>query len=516
MREGVATAGRAGVCARGSGFPGRVEVSIAPRKRAFSSRNRWSSENVERNQRPQDRLLHIGKGTRATSPRAVRCGLVSAAMSVALEIFAVSCTAVLKVFLIAGVGCVARRVGLLDEELTSKMAKLNGSVFLPCLLFVALGRSVTIQHLRNVWLLPLSACVNIGLGAVLGKAMTRVLCTPNEFKGAAVASASFGNSLALPVVLISAVINAGRVGSVVFDEDAQAESMLYMGSYMTTLTLLMWTVGPVWMRGTLTGRESFGKECGRDVELQALNETRDSPSAEISGGNDSVASVALGRNDSAVDITLKLDSEEAKREREHAAYSTGPSFGGARRANNTHDSKFAAILKTAAPACNANVFASLLGIFVGVVPALRHALFDEDGSLFVVQDCASLIAAGAIPQVIIILGASLASGPKHKLCDYQTALGVTSIRLVLLPLFNILLFLVLKNVLPKSWFPTSPAFWLTFLVEGATPTANNMMLQVQMFGSKDAAEGVAALLFWQYAAAPVLLTGAVATFLAIL
>ena len=83
-------------------------------------------------------------------------------------------------------------------------------------------------------------------------------------------------------------------------------------------------------------------------------------------------------------------------------------------------------------------------------------------------------------------------------------------------MFNILLFLVLKNVLPKSWFPTSPAFWLTFLVEGATPTANNMMLQVQMFGSKDAAEGVAALLFWQYAAAPVLLTGAVATFLAIL
>ena len=43
-----------------------------------------------------------------------------------------------------------------------------------------------------------------------------------------------------------------------------------------------------------------------------------------------------------------------------------------------------------------------------------------------------------------------------------------------------------------------------------------MMLQVQMFGSPRAAEGVAALLFWQYAAAPALLTGAVALFLAIL
>jgi hypothetical protein len=165
---------------------------------------------------------------------------------------------------------------------------------------------------------------------------------------------------------------------------------------------------------------------------------------------------------------------------------------------------------------NANVAASLLGIFVGVVPALRHALFDENGVLFVLQDCASIIAAGAIPQVIIILGASLASGPKHDACDGFCAAGVCFIRLIGIPTVNVGLFLVLRNALPSSAVPASPAFWLTFLIEGATPTANNMMLQVQMFGSRRAADGVAALLFWQYAAAPVLLTGAVALFLAIL
>ena len=120
-------------------------------------------------------------------------------MSVAVDIFVVSCKAVLKVFIIGGVGCFARRRGLLDEDSCRKMAKLNGAVFLPCLLFVALGRSVTIDHLRNVWLLPLSACVNIALGAVMGKALVRALGTPPEFRGAAVASAAFGNSLALPV-----------------------------------------------------------------------------------------------------------------------------------------------------------------------------------------------------------------------------------------------------------------------------------------------------------------------------
>ena len=211
-----------------------------------------------------------------------------AAMSVAVDIFVVSCKAVLKVFIIGGVGCFARRRGLLDEDSCRKMAKLNGAVFLPCLLFVALGRSVTIDHLRNVWLLPLSACVNIALGAVMGKALVRALGTPPEFRGAAVASAAFGNSLALPVVLIAAVVGAGDVGDVSFGEDAQAESILYLGAYMTTLTVLMWTIGPVWMReGTRIAAGEKNADETADVELRVFE---DAEGAEDRG--DSVAFVS--------------------------------------------------------------------------------------------------------------------------------------------------------------------------------------------------------------------------------
>jgi len=94
----------------------------------------------------------------------------------------------------------------------------NGLVFLPCLLFVALGKSVTLvercklkpvetrvetawcqrlklkydellssfgfnftlrryplDHLRHVWLLPLAAVSNITMGALCGAAVVRVL-----------------------------------------------------------------------------------------------------------------------------------------------------------------------------------------------------------------------------------------------------------------------------------------------------------------------------------------------------
>ena len=443
-------------------------------------------------------------------------------MSVAVDIFVVSCKAVLKVFIIGGVGCFARRRGLLDEDSCRKMAKLNGAVFLPCLLFVALGRSVTIDHLRNVWLLPLSACVNIALGAVMGKALVRALGTPPEFRGAAVASAAFGNSLALPVVLIAAIVGAGDVGDVSFGEDAQAESLLYLGAYMTTLTVLMWTIGPVWMReGTTIAAEE--EEKNADVELKELV-LDDAENALDASSGDSVAFVSHthGVDDTSLSHTRgsrDVSSSSPFRERMTTDERSGPPLGGDPATTSSGvvlRKKLVALLAAVGPACNANVAASVLGIFVGVVPALRHALFDESGALFVLQDCASIIAAGAIPQVIIILGASLASGPKHDLCDGACAAGVCAIRLIGIPAVNVALFLVLRRALPATAVPTSPAFWLTFLIEGATPTANNMMLQVQMFGSPRAAEGVAALLFWQYAAAPALLTGAVALFLAIL
>jgi predicted permease len=441
-------------------------------------------------------------------------GRGDAAMSVALDIFVVSCKAVLKVFIIGGVGCFARRRGLLDEDSCRKMAKLNGAVFLPCLLFVALGRSVTIDHLRNVWLLPLSACVNIALGAVMGKALVRALGTPPEFRGAAVASAAFGNSLALPVVLIAAVVGAGDVGDVSFGEDAQAESLLYLGAYMTTLTVLMWTIGPVWMReGTTIAAEE--EERNADVELKELV-LDDAENALNASSGDSVAFVSHA-SVSAVENELSRGRNASRESDEEASsFPRDKRVSEARVAKTKQNRGVARFVAALGPALNANVAASLLGIFVGVVPALRHALFDENGVLFVLQDCASIIAAGAIPQVIIILGASLASGPKHDACDGFCAAGVCFIRLIGIPTVNVGLFLVLRNALPSSAVPASPAFWLTFLIEGATPTANNMMLQVQMFGSPRAADGVAALLFWQYAAAPVLLTGAVALFLAIL
>ena len=441
-------------------------------------------------------------------------------MSIALRIFLVAFKAVLKVFIIGAVGCVARRRGLLDAPTCKAMAKLNGTILLPCLLFVALGKSVTIAQLRNVWILPISACVNIALGWAMGAVVVRLLRVPPAFRGPAVAASAFGNSLALPVVLIVAVVRSGEVGRLVFTEEDEAEAMLYLGAYMTTLTILMWTLGPmlyahddddddddedrrrkiveddpsaVILQMTSRGQDGGWRDEGNARERRARG--TDDPRDEATEH----ASVAVVREPASSTTASRASSDDVER-----SESSGSTSATER------------IFRALAPAANANVAVSIVGICVGLIGPVRRAMFEPEGALYPAQDCAAILSGAAIPQVILILGASLANGPDHALCSRRVAVAVGLVRLAFIPAVNVVLFLALRALMPASSVPSSPAFWLTFLVEGATPTANNMMLQAQMYGSKAAAGGVGACLFYQYVMAPVLLTGTMSLFLAII
>ena len=86
---------------------------------------------------------------------------------VALQIFVAAARAVVRVFIIAAVGCWARRKELLDADTARVMSRLNGAIFLPCLLFTVLGKAVKAEQLQNVWLLPIAAAVHIFFGCCL-------------------------------------------------------------------------------------------------------------------------------------------------------------------------------------------------------------------------------------------------------------------------------------------------------------------------------------------------------------
>ena len=102
----------------------------------------------------------------------------------------------------------------------------------------------------------------------------------------------------------------------------------------------------------------------------------------------------------------------------------------------------------------------------------------------------------------------------------NTALAIIAVRFVVIPFLTIGAYHALRGAgvapLGSDSAGEDPIFWMIFLLVGSTPTANNMMLQVQMYGSKRAAGGIGACIFWQYAMAPVVLTGTISLFLAII
>ena len=164
---------------------------------------------------------------------------------------------------------------------------------------------------------------------------------------------------------------------------------------------------------------------------------------------------------------------------------------------------------------NPAIASCVLGVATGMAPPVRDIIFNPGRALSWIGGSAEMLADAAIPSILLVIGASLAYGPDYSLADRKTALAIVGVRFAIIPFFTIGLYYAFRNV--SGIAPDDKTFWLVFLMLGTTPTANNMMLQAQMFHDDDrAGAGVGTLLFWQYLACPVFLTAFVSWYLAMI
>ena len=376
------------------------------------------------------------------------------------QIFFASARAVAPLFIIGGLGVLARKKGWLNKAAASALAKLNGKYFLPCLLWTSLSRTVTAKTLRELWIMPVLALMHVVVGLGIGYYVVLRACgTRRGFRTVTVLSCGFGNSLALPVVISRAITKNPKIGNLVFvDPDDGDKCALYLSVYVIFLSVSMWSLGPY----------LFHRRAALEDDAESA-ETRDA--------------------------TLPSASED---EQPSAA---------------SQDDTKQAMLHVARNVLNANVNACLLGILTGICTPVRDVIFQPGRALSYVGYSADSLADAAIPSIMLIIGCSLASGPDYKMADKKTAIAVLITRFIVIPFITIGLYYGLKNA---GVAPTNHVFWLSFLLLGATPTANNVMLQAQMFHTdENAIAGVGTLLLYQYAVIPVVLVGWISWFLAI-
>ena len=373
------------------------------------------------------------------------------------QIFFASMRAVLEIFCVGAVGVLGARRGWLDRKTCKTLSTFNGNFFLPALLWVSLSRSVSASALRKLWLLPVTCVAHVTLGLALGLGVVRWAPVKPGFRTVALMSSGFGNSLALPVVVARAIIKNPRIGNLTFTSDDNDRAVLYLSSYVVVLSGLMWTLGPFLFRRRVAAKVSL--EGGDGGEM----------------------------------------SEQAERDR---TLMRQRSF-----ANRTLD-----FTRTF---FNPAIASCVLGVATGMAPPVRDIIFNPGRALSWIGGSAEMLADAAIPSILLVIGASLAYGPDYSLADRKTSLAIVGVRFAIIPFFTIGLYYAFRNV--SGIAPDDKTFWLVFLMLGTTPTANNMMLQAQMFHDDDrAGAGVGTLLFWQYLACPVFLTAFVSWYLAMI
>lgn len=152
----------------------------------------------------------------------------------------------------------------------------------------------------------------------------------------------------------------------------------------------------------------------------------------------------------------------------------------------------------------------LRGIFVDLVDR------DSDAPLQWLFDGLYAVGQTAVPINMMILGCNLsAASSKHHLnnneaakaglLSMKTMIGIVTGKMIIMPIIGILTGYLLKNYVWNIPDDIDGAFYLVLMIVFLTPTANNVMVMVELSGS-GAKEGIARVIALQYAVAPIILS----------
>ena len=124
----------------------------------------------------------------------------------------------------------------------------------------------------------------------------------------------------------------------------------------------------------------------------------------------------------------------------------------------------------------------------------------------------------AVPLNLILLGNSLSKGPDWNALPVRCNVGIVVAKMLLMPTFAVSLMLLLDFIDKNTGFlplkdPYDEVFYLAAAAVTATPTANNMMVMIEVAGGDKTA--MATAIFSQYMVAPLVLTGSLTVIIAV-
>ncbi|KAI3907177.1 hypothetical protein MKW92_053897 [Papaver armeniacum] len=119
------------------------------------------------------------------------------------------------------------------------LSKLVFALFLPCLIFTQLGKSITLEGLRTWWFVPVNVLISTLVGCALGYLVAIICKPPPEFFRFTVVMTAFGNTGNLPIAIIGSVCHSTDNP---FGPDCHTNGIAYVSVSQWVAVILVYTL----------------------------------------------------------------------------------------------------------------------------------------------------------------------------------------------------------------------------------------------------------------------------------
>jgi predicted permease len=419
------------------------------------------------------------------------------------------------------------------------------------------------SNLKDIWILMVWPAYVVGWGLLVGWLAAHLSKSSN--KKAAMAACAFGNSTGLPITLLS-VVHANFPATT---ELGSVDPTVFLSVYLLLYPILQWGVGGYLLAPDEGKEETLAtpdfavpqmnppqdtlpnvlnndvRELEYNLKRRGLSETDASlyisvvdlvdyhARAEAAQEDHLAATVANG--DSIIEEAKEnTDAEQATANQQLSARSLpviskrflteempllerqGSQIINENRSvcNYRHFHSLTATINKIASRClQPPVIGAILGLIVAATP-LRGIFVDiiDRGSHAPLQwffDALYSVGQAAVPLNMMILGCNLSASQlqdtENQFLTNKSMLTIVVGKMLIMPAIGICSALLFDQYIwdiPKG---IDAAFYLVIMIVFITPTANNVMVMVELSGS-GAKESIAQVIAWQYAVSPLILS----------
>lgn len=350
----------------------------------------------------------------------------------------------------------------------------------PCLAITSIGAAVHTEDLARVWPLLIWCFVQNLVALGICKVVTRFLSLDPVMETVFCLAGSFGNSAALPMLMMKTLCNSSVLAPRFADEsECLAQSYASIMVFSAAWSVGMFAVAiPATKRAAARAARVAKLDQAADPEL-TINQVMGKPqTGPQSGGSGALAgrpsSVTLGAA-----VTVVDEAEEPW-------------------------------LQTVCHAMlTPNILSVLLGLGVGLCKPLSDGLFRDEGVLRAVGGAFQTLAEPGVCGMTLVMAAALVPAPGSR--KEQTRLPVRLIvslcllKLVLIPAvgFALVLAVMRAGVLPR----VDAAQWLIVFVQWGVPSSQTAVVVLATLQMHTLAQKLASVYLFMYPLSIATLTG---------